>query len=310
MADEDLDAPKVIFNLLNPSLNIRLAALANAKAQIIKAEEPKIGPLRRLVRIILSSLIDCQYTESYWTDELKSTLTACFEQPLPLPPGDFFVEFLEETKPKWRNGVGRIAVADLCVKLLCSDWSYDETTNTLSVWGQRILLLLGECIEIAGTETVKKARKLQEQGKNCVLNLLTQRPILAKDACTAWMEASLIVPLSHVSIFISNQQIRNPAFFSKYFVECDHLKVFVITQYIKRILSSKQPPQEAVLDPFAAFFATLEQADWSGPAEVPVAGQAAGGESEALEALVLRAMKKAPEGSSLVVATLLSQLQV
>ena len=199
----------------------------------------------------------------------------------------------------------------------------------LSMW----MLLCGECLESMDCESHhasawlrRSSCKLGEYllscsssggGRSRADKIRRRSPLQLMAVVQSWTEQGLVVALAGLFAYLSCALgDENSAMKHNQYTSFVTLKTNLISLVDKRLLNSKTPVVQSTLTHLGdLFFSRLTAVDWSSPAGTGgdesaghSPGLSAAGASLSLEALVLRAMKKAPEGSAPVVAAVLGRL--
>ena len=196
--------------------------------------------------------------------------------------------------------------------VLCGECleSMDSDSRQASKWLRRSSFKLGEYLLSCSSSGGGRSRS----GK-----LRRRSPLQLMSVVHSWTEQGLLVALAGLFAYLSSAmgtRDDDKAAGHNQYGTLVALKTNLISLVDKRLLNSKTPVAQSTLVHLGdLFFARLTAADWStttsatAPATTPAGGdESAVGSSPCLEALVLRAMKKAPEGSAPVVAAILDRL--
>lgn len=301
-SEEGQDAPesggriaKLLPQLLHSKLNVRTAALGQAADCLVDsiALELKPVPLRKLLRTILTIYLDTykQVVEKKWRLALQGLLLRSVNiKDLPFSAHDVYLElFQERGRDKRENNdacraglihiILSLAVAMVKSKLQDSDGDA-ILAGYVTLVGEQLLLLENEAHE---QEVVLK-----------IGELVKTSPIMAAAFNLHWLADQPVQPL----LFLASAQAVLP--FLTIPEQKDSLKSRLLDAFLKRIVQHKTPASLSIssLKKLSYFISVLTAAEW------------AAGSDDGLEGQLLKNIKKAPEGSSLLMAVVASQLKL
>lgn len=311
--DEDTMAEsqqKNLTNVLNAKLEVRVTAIRNIALALLNIDHEVIKPglQKRMLRSIISACVDGQYVEKAWLHTCYESLADLAEKQSQVQIGCYIFEFLNDARGHWQGSGARKSVISLCVHIL-SSVGRNCISCDLPGWFDCYVRLIGEAIEGGKSEVVDKAVKSNEKIRTVLAGLWSECSSLVPLFVHIWEEAAFLIPMSYLACYIENKVDKFPQF--------SYVKGSIIHAIIKRVLGAKQPISYVDLASLRPFLTILSTADWKtaisshqameGSSSTVTAADAG---SESLEAAAIRTMKKAPEGSAVTVATLVSHVSV
>ena len=336
-------AHRLLHVRCNAALGVGQRLVSLAESSEADGGEAKAAslPFRRLGRALVNAYVTGNYHEKQYSSALLSSLSTA----LRIKEVDMtalLLETLVEMKPVWKLSTDKAgAVIGLCL-LIADVWVESVATDEskqgriaapgwLSTW----MVLCGECLESMDSDSRQASKWLRRSsfklgeyllscsssggGRSRSGKLRRRSPLQLMSVVHSWTEQGLVVALAGLFAYLSSAMGTHDddkAAGHNQYGTLVALKTNLISLVDKRLLNSKTPVAQSTLVHLGdLFFARLTAADWStttsatAPATTPAGGdESAVGSSPCLEALVLRAMKKAPEGSAPVVASILDRL--
>lgn len=322
--EETTSTARLIANLSSPYLHVRLQAASKVQQLFLDIDnegEVRPGPFKRLGRCIMSSFIDRQHNEKSFLAALARTITVALTvSGLPFDCNQFAADYLLESKAKWLLTSSKSSAIELCVLVLSANTISDETvTADKPSWISDCIKMCGYLLDNLCSDVVGKSAKLVEISSRQIGNLLRNNVSLLQCAIDCWTEASYVYSLSQLYLYMSAISVITPAdgpvkrpkpVTPSYNTILKKLNRTIMDLITNKILNSKQSlPASAVLQ-VRGFLERLSSSDWSDATDTSSTAEASTAEGDCLEAATLRTMKKSPEGSSAIIAAILSCLSV
>jgi len=281
---EEAEQPKVktcLTRLVSPSLRTREAGLEAATSLVLEHAALELKPLalRRLVAaVVIQWMASLSLAgEKRWTQELEGSLLllATTVEGLPFQVDDLVLELLQERLPQGAGvDVLRAGVVRLCSSFLKSIGG-DNKALLISIIGEQLILIEDMELEAAAVRHIS--------------DLLKSTPAIADDFRRVWTEASqqpLLFTAAACALYPSAPASQG-------------LKATLLDLYVKRVVQHKNPSTLTALGlrKLGPFISSLTDLDWES------------GKEEGLEGALLKTIRKAPEGSSVLVSAAVSQIK-
>lgn len=327
--DEELSnsTTRLIANFNSTYLNVRNQTIdktAFTFQQTIAETDVKPGQYRRLARSILNAFIDGHYSEKSFRSKLLNVIgVALTSKELPFDFKTFASDYLLEHKSKWLLPSTKASAIEICLVLLKAYEPLDATTVIEPPsWAYVCIQVIGEMFDTVFSDRGGKNEKIVAKCTGNIGNFLKNKQQLLDCAISCWTEASYICSLSHLYVFFTTTKIlvpydgpsKRPKTAAKVSVSDTAKRISKSLGDLvnKKVLNSKQALPAATLNQIGLYLRALSTSEWndSNNLESIDAVAAVAADGGGLEAATLRTMKKSPEGSSTLIASILSHVSV
>jgi hypothetical protein len=297
--DNEIESIQGIEQSINHvSLARRLDTLDKIHNIIIEYDSnEKVGPLKRVCRVVCSSIIDQFYNESIWISSQFNILSIAISQTnLPFKIHDIISECILESKSKCLLPSTKCKIIEISIIFLKS-LSNEEDLN--KSWITSFISIINDTFESL-CET--KNNKYINCTTSLLNSLLEQKPSLVPLLFNTY----LVNPIGNKKQIYSSMLLLSPYLnksskHNEYFTNV--LKQSIIQSYCIRILESKQSAARYVLENYSKFISLLTKDDWFNICY-------GNDNKESIQDIVIKVLKKSPEGSSLVLAHLLESINI
>lgn len=327
--DEELSnsTTRLIANLNSTYLNVRNQSIEKTIftfQQTTADADLKPGQYKRLVRSVLNAFIEGHYSEKNFRSKLLDAISvALTSKELPFDFKSFASDYLLETKCKWLLPSTRASAIEICIVLLKA-YEPHETTTIIepSSWAHVCIQVLGELFDSVFTGRGGKNVKIVGKCVGIIGNFFKNKQQLLDCAISCWTEASYICSLSHLYVYFKSTKIvalydgptKRPKTTANVSVSATAKRLTKSLGDLvnKKVLNAKQALPAAILSQLGLYLEALTTSEWneSNNLETADAAVTAAADAGGLEAATLRTMKKSPEGSSALVASILSHVSV
>lgn len=191
----------------------------------------------------------------------------------------------------------------------------DTTDQPLPPWVCTVIQVMGEIFDNLDNNTGGKRGKLLQICTTKIGLFLQTRPKMLSYAVLSYTETSFICSLSQLYVYFS--ALKPDFLFTEIPKRPRTKEIFTFDATVrklseslseiinKKVLNAKQALPITTLRQLGNFLEKISIADWKNDGEVISTAEGSG-----LEAGALRAMKKSPEGSSAIIAAVLSRVEV
>lgn len=313
-------------NIYNSSLEVRLSYIKQIQYVLSKYSwnDYRAGPIKKIFRSLLTSFLDEYYLESCWTDALLNVIEQSCQIEFSFDFLDFLVSCITDTmllEHKFSLLRSRVRLIEMCCflvqkhKVVIDNTENLNNDTTYSLWLNTLLNIIGEHCDLIIENTSNKSSYYSRT--NCYVTMILQhfqQSTKFFDLCTQiWMnQANKQRPGTYCILleFIRLHKTEQLSYTAS--------KQVVLEFYIKRLQSlTKQQSIALSSSVWDKLIASLTTDDWinTQPSIASIAAATAStndnttsSSSESLEAVMIKALKKAPESSSYVVSKLCSQI--
>ena len=318
--EESNSAARLVVNLSSSYFYVRMQSIKKTVEFYQRAGvegDIKPGFCRRLERLIMTAFIDGHYTEkAYRTALLDAFSVALTADGLPIDLKILAAEHLKETSSRLLLASAKVSTIELCLALL----KVCDSASDLPIWAISCIQTMGEVLDTLDSTNSGKNEKIMAICTRKIGLLLRSNEKLLDHAINCWTEAGHIGSLSHLHLFFSTLRITPPfAGVSKrpkritiatYESTLRKLSKSVTLLINSKIINSKQSLTATNLRQLNRFLKSLSTTEWNDSKSTEECDTSVGAEGGGLEAATLRAMKKSPEGSSSIIAAILSNVDV
>ena len=318
--EESNSAARLVVNLSSSYFYVRMQSVKKTVEFYQRAGvegDIKPGFCRRLERLIMTAFIDGHYSEkAYRTALLDAFTVALTADGLPIDLKILAADHLKETSSRLLLASAKVSTIELCLTLLqVCDSAFD-----LPIWAISCTQTMGEVLDTLDSTNSGKNEKIMAICTRKIGSLLRSNVKLLDHAINCWTEAGHIGSLSHLHLYFSMLRITPPfAGVSKrpkritiatYESTLRKLSKSVTFLINSKIINSKQSLTATNLRQLNRFLKSLSTTEWNDSKSTEECDTSVGAEGGGLEAATLRAMKKSPEGSSSIIAAILSNVDV
>lgn len=327
--DEELSnsTTRLIANFNSTYLSVRNQSIDRTVLtfqQTIADTDVKPGQYRRLARSILNAFIEGHYSEKSFRSKLLNAISvALTSKELPFDFRTFASDYLLEHKSKWLLPSTKASAIDICLVLLKAYEPLDTTTVIEPpLWAHACIQVIGEMFDTIFSDRGGKNEKIVAKCTGNIGNFMRNKEQLLDCAISCWTDASYICSLSHMYVYFTTTKIvatytglsKRPKAAAKVSVRDTAKRISKSLGDLvnKKVLNSKQALPNATLDQIGFFLKFLSTSEWndSNTLETMDASATLPADGGGLEAATLRTMKKSPEGSSALIASILSHVTV
>lgn len=318
--EESNSTARLVANLSSSYFYVRMLSIQKTVEFYQRAGtdgDVKPGLCRRLERLIMTAFIDGHYTEKAYRaaliDAFSVALTA---DGLPVDLKSFAADHLKETTSRLLLTSAKVSAIELCLTLLKTC----NTTLDLPIFASACTLTLGEVLDSLDVASGGKNEKLVAICTRKIGLFLRSNVKLLDHAISTWTEAGYIGSLSHLHLYLTTLRITSPfAGVSKrpkrtttatYESTLRILSKSITSLINSKVMNSKQPLSLTNLRQLDHFLKSLSTTEWNDSKSLEDCDASIAVEGGGLEASTLRAMKKSPEGSSHLIAAILSNVTV
>lgn len=296
---EDNTITGIELSINHVSLTRRLHALNKINNIIIEYDSnEKVGPIKRVCRIVCGCLIDQFYNESIWISSLFKMLNIATSQTnFPFKVHDIINEYILENVSKSLLPSTKYKIIEISISLLKSLSNDEDLTNTSIA---SFISIINDTFEsLCEANNIKYITSTT----SLLTNLLEQKPTLVPLLFNSFIINNTIGNKKQIdsSILLLTPYLNKSNKHNEYFTNV--LKHVIIQSYCIRLLESKQSPSLHVLDNYGVFISILTKDDW-------LNSSFGNDNNESIQDIVLKILKKSPEGSSLVLANLLAAINI
>jgi hypothetical protein len=327
--DEELSnsTTRLIANFNSTYLNVRNQSIDKTVLtfqQTIADTDVKPGQYRRLARSILNAFIEGHYSEKSFRSKLLNAISvALTSKELPFDFKTFASDYLLEHKGKWLLPSTKASAIEICLVLLKANEPLDTTTVIEPPsWAHVCIQVIGEMLDTVCSDRGGKNEKIVAKCTGNIGNFLKNKKQLLDCAISCWTEAPYVCSLSHLYVFFTTMKIvapydgpsKRPKTAVKVSISdaAKRISKSLGDLVNKKVLNSKQALPAATLNQIGSYLNVLSTSEWndSNNLETIDAAAAVAADAGGLEAATLRTMKKSPEGSSALIASILSHVSV
>jgi hypothetical protein len=326
--DEELSnsTTRLIANFNSTYLSVRNQSIDKTVftfQQTIADTDVKPGQYRRLARSILNAFIEGHYSEKSFRSKLLNAISvALTSNELPFDFKTFASDYLLEHKGRWLLPSTKASVIEICLVLLKAIEQLDTTLIEPPSWAHVCIQVIGEMLDTVSSDRGGKNEKIVAKCTGNIGNFLKNRQQLLDCAISCWTEASYICSLSHLYVYFTSTKIvapydgpsKRPKTVVKVSISdtANRISKSLGNLVYKKVLNSKQPLPAAILNQIGSYLKILSTSEWndSNSLEMIDATAAVTADGGGLEASTWRTMKKSPEGSSALIASILSHVSV
>ena len=318
--EESNSTARLVANLSSSYFYVRMLSIQKTVEFYQRAGtdgDVKPGLCRRLERLIMTAFIDGHYTEKAYRaaliDAFSVALTA---DGLPVDLKSFSADHLKETTSRLLLTSAKVSAIELCLTLLKTC----DMTLDLPIWASSCTQTLGEVLDSLDVASGGKNEKLVAICTRKIGLFLRSNVKLSDHAISTWTEAGYIGSLSHLHLYLTTLRITPPfAGVSKrpkrsttatYESTLKILSKSITSLINSKVMNSKQPLSLTNLRQLDHFLKSLSTTEWNDSKSLEDCDASIAVEGGGLEAATLRAMKKSPEGSSNLIAAILSNVTV
>ena len=315
---------RLVVNLMSPYFAVRQQAVSNSInffGQAGDDAEAKPGQYRRVGRALMTSFVECHYSEKIYRAELLQAIGAALSaKNMPFDFKAFIGDYLVESKSRFSLAYSRMSGIQLSLFLLGVHQGNDDAA--LPVWVCQSVQVIGELLESLAAENSRKSGKLLAKCVGQIGSYFKQNRQMLLYAINIWAESSYICSLTQIYISLSTLKTPTPSAMPSKRAKPSVAAPFdgvlsilgkALTDVMsKKVLNSKVPPTPSIMSQLGLYLRALNTEQWADGAESPAddAAAAANAESGGLEAATLRTLKKSPEGSSPVISSILTHITV
>ena len=345
---EDAGSSRIIPNLSRRSLHVRLQAVSKADSRFKDpAVEINHLFHRRFIDAAIRTLISGQYSEKTYTTAVCSALTNALRvKALPYDAFDFSMTVLNDVASKFQLFGDKYLAIDVCLilldtfvqnslidsppssssSLLSSSLSFKndelvavidlasniskcdvvQSSDQKSKWVTGCLFFCGEILE-ADNIMHNKSRMIVVKCMSKLVCLLGKSATLLQSVASIWINSAFTSSLSifYAIIFSTKVTIIRTSAESV----MNRVKLFLLNELTKKVFGPKQPAEYRIVEALKPFLECLTVTDWLSTINLDSTddGKTASPE-ESLESLVLRTVKKSPEGASAALETLVGSI--